>query len=119
MKLIFIAGPVRGNGTMESKNKNIANARKLIREFLIANDIPYYSPHLNIDQEVIALGREMDDYSWDVNAEFLKRSDALAVLPGWQDSSGTKQEIENAQKSGKPVWYLPEDMEKIKIWVQS
>jgi hypothetical protein len=119
MKIIFIAGPVRGDGTLDAKKKNIENARIIIRELFIANNIPYYSPHLNIDQEVVALGREYDSFSWDVNAEILKRSDALAALPGWEQSAGTKQEIENAQKSGKPVFYLPQDFEKIKPWLEN
>jgi hypothetical protein len=118
MKLIFIAGPVRGDGMLESKSSNIENARMIIRDFFIKNNIPYYSPHLNIDQEVVALGREYDSFSWNVNAEMLKRVDALAVLPGWQDSVGTKQEIENATTAGKPVFYLPEDSQKLIEWAK-
>ena len=117
-KIIFIAGPVRGDGTLDSQKKNIEEARKYIR-ILIENNIPYYSPHLNIDQEVISMDKGLSQFSWDMNAEFLRRSQALAALPGWESSSGTKQEIENARKINLPVFYLDQEgtIEKIKNWL--
>jgi len=107
-KLIFVAGPVRGDGSKEAKQKNIEIAKKFIL-VLIANNIPYYSPHLNIDQEIISLGEEASKLAWDMNAEFLRRCDGLAVLPGWETSSGTKMEIENATKLSLPVFYLEKE----------
>lgn len=119
MKIIFIAGPVRGDGTKEGQNKNIEFAREYIHLF-IKNDIPFYSPHLNIDQEVLNLGSEFNDFSWQLNAEFLRRSDALAVLPGWENSEGTKMEIENATKRSLPIFYLEKEgaLAEIIKWVK-
>jgi hypothetical protein len=42
MKIIFIAGPFRGDGLKETKQKNIEIARKFVHEF-IKNKIPFYS----------------------------------------------------------------------------
>ena len=97
-KIIFIAGPFRGDGKRETKEKNIEIARKFVKLF-IDNKILFYSPHLNIDQEALTLGEDAGKLSWELNAEFLRRCDALAVLPGWETSSGTKTEIENANRT--------------------
>ena len=117
-KIIFVAGPVRGDGTSESKIKNIEIAKKYIQT-LIDNKIPYYSPHLNIDQEIILLGSEASKFAWDLNAEFLLRCDALAVLPGWENSSGTRTEIENTAKRSIPIFYLENEnvVEEILNWL--
>lgn len=119
-KIIFVAGPVRGDGTREAKEKNIEIAKKYI-QILINNNIPYYSPHLNIDQEILSLGDEASQFAWDMNAEFLLRSDALAVLPGWESSSGTKMEIENATKKSLPIFYLEKEgvVQEILAWLKS
>ncbi len=108
MKIIFISGPVRGDGSKEAKQANVEVARKFARIF-IENNIPYYSPHLNIDQEMISFPAEKEKFAWDMNAEFLKKCDAMAVLPGWEKSNGTKEEIENAKKYNIPVFYLEKE----------
>lgn len=116
MKIIFIAGPFRGDGSVETKKRNIEVARKFVHLF-IRNSIPFYSPHLNIDQEAINVPNE--DLSLDLNAEILKRCDALAVLPGWENSQGTKNEIIHAKEHSMPTFYLSEEdsVEKIKKWL--
>lgn len=117
-KIVFISGPVRGDGTKEAKSANIEIARKFVRLF-IENKIPYYSPHLNAEQESSFIDDEAFKFVWDMNAEFLNRSNAVAVLPGWENSSGTKTEIENAIKMGLPVFYLESDesIDQIVNWL--
>ncbi len=119
-KIVFIAGPVRGDGSKEAKQENIEIAKKFILLF-ISNKIPYYSPHLNIDQEIISLGEEASKLAWDMNAEFLCRCDGLAVLPGWETSNGTKTEIENATKLSLPIFYLEKEtaIKDILNWIKS
>jgi len=119
MKIIFLGGPLRGDGSIEAKKKNIEIARKFVQLF-IENRIPYYSPHLNIDQEIISLEEDVNKISWDVNGEFLLRSDALAVLPGWETSRGTKMEIEKATNRSIPIFYLSEEgvIQKIIDWIK-
>lgn len=108
MKIIFIAGPFRGDGHKETKEKNVEVARQFVHKF-IENNIPFYSPHLNIDQEIASLGREESDLAFDLNTEMLNRCEALAVLPNWEESSGTKSEIAEAQMKAMPIFYLSSD----------
>lgn len=107
-KIVFVAGPYRGNGSVEAKRKNIAVARKNLCR-LIEAEVPYYSPHLNLSQETIEFGGKTETYAIGTHNLFLERCDVLAVLPGWQDSSGTRDEVENANKRGMPVVFLEED----------
>ncbi len=118
-KIIFIAGPVRGDGSREAQLKNVTIAKQFA-DLFIDNQIPFYSPHLNVDQEIIESGKSLSKFSWDLNAAFLRRCDALAVLPGWENSSGTKEEIENAAKRNIPVFYLTEEgvFKEMKDWLQ-
>lgn len=119
MKVIFLAGPFRGDGTNEAQKKNIEAARKFV-DIFINNDIPYYSPHMNIDCELI--GREYDAsiFSMELNREMLDRSDALAVLPNWENSKGTIGEINYAEEKGFKIFYLDKDnfLEEIKNWLE-
>jgi len=119
MKIIFIAGPFRGDGSKEAKEKNIEVARRFVHLF-IENNVPYYSPHLNIDKEVTYLGIDKSELAWNLNGELLLRCDALAVLPGWETSNGTKTEIENATKRNIPIFYLDkrEVIQEIIDWIK-
>jgi len=53
-----------------------------------------------------------DYYDYFDNAQpWLEISDFMYVSPGWEDSSGTKKEIEFAISLGKPVFYSMEALE--------
>lgn len=105
MKIIFIAGPFRGDGRKETKEKNIEVARQFVHKF-IKNKIPFYSPHLNIDQEIASLGITESVLAFDLNTEMLNRCEALAVLPNWEQSSGTIAEVDEAKAKLLPIFYL-------------
>ena len=45
-----------------------------------------------------------EDY-FENNIEWLKVSDYMIVLPGWESSSGTQKEIEIAERHRVPVFY--------------
>lgn len=48
--------------------------------------------------------------------EFLRRSDAVVLVEGWENSGGTLGEIREAIKLGLPVYENPDDfMNKIEI----
>jgi len=105
MKIIYISGPVRATGE-KTKEDHIDTAKKFVRVF-IENKIPYYSPHMNIDQMDTLI--QEGSFAWELDFEFLKRSDGIAVLPGWENSNGTKQEIEYAKSRNWPIFYLEKE----------
>lgn len=110
MKLVFLAGPFRGDGSREAKLQNI-DATQVHTKQLIKNQISFYSPHLNLDVAVMNLGgdgSEHAEYAINTQRIFLERCDILAVLPGWQESSGTKDEIDYAESVGMPIVFLEE-----------
>ena len=72
MKIIFIAGPLKGDGTKEAKILNIEVARGVVRKF-IDNEISFYSPHLNLDQERINCDGDKTEYAVSTNRLFLLR----------------------------------------------
>ena len=107
MKIVFVAGPFRGNGSVEGKRERVETARKYIHK-LIDAEISFYSPHLNLDQELMELEESKETFAINTNHEMLDRSDILAVLPGWQESSGTKNEIKIAKSKNMHIVYLEE-----------
>ena len=115
MKVIFLAGPFRGDGSKEAQKVNIEKAKQYAKKF-VANKIPFYSPHLNLSQVTVEMDKDVEEYAIPVQSEFLERCDALAVLPGWKDSLGTLEEIEMAKKKGMKIFYLeqPNAMSDIK-----
>ena len=108
MKVIFIAGPYRGDGSRDAKYANIELARKYVRKF-IEHEIAFYSPHLNLNQEAVKFDEDKSAYAIEMNHSILRQCDALAVLPGWRDSSGTLGEVEIMKSLGKEVFYLDEE----------
>ena len=108
MKTIFLAGPFRGDGSKEAKLRNVEVAKQHVRS-LIDKEIPFYSPHLNLDQELIDYPENREGFAIAVNHSFLEKCDALAVLPDWEKSSGTKEEIQRSEKRNIPIFYLEKD----------
>ena len=119
MKIIFIAGPFRGDGTAGDQKKNIDRAKQFVNVF-INNDIPYYSPHMNIDCELVGRIYDANKLSVELNREMLDRTDAVAILPNWENSKGTIGEINRAEVSGKRIFYLDRSntIEEIKEWIK-
>ena len=108
MKVIFIAGPYRGDGSRDAKYANIELARKYVRKF-IEHEIAFYSPHLNLNQEAVKFDEDKSAYAIEMNHSILRQCDALAVLPGWRDSGGTLGEIEIMKSRSKEIFYLDEE----------
>jgi hypothetical protein len=119
MKIIFIAGPFRGDGAVEAQRNNVETARKYV-DIFINNDIPYYSPHMNIDCELIGRIYDANKLSIELNREMLDRTDAVAILPNWENSKGTIGEINRAEVAGKKMFYLEKEnaIEEIKNWLK-
>lgn len=100
MKVVMICGRYRGK-TYSEIEKNIQTARnKAIK--LWQNGYIVICPHMNSAH----LDKFCDDQVW-LNGylEILKRCDAIYVLKGHENSSGTTNEIKLAKQLGKEIIY--------------
>ena len=50
------------------------------------------------------------------NLEFVRRSDAVFCVAGWDKSSGARAEVEAAKKASIPVF---EQMAEVRAWLES
>ena len=102
--IVYIAGPL--NGDVEA---NVKKAEELSDE-LAKLQIGFFCPHyrgkehfdLNIPEE----------YWLEYGLEVLRRSDAVILTEGWQNSSGTLKEIKEARKNNIPVFETIEGLLK-------
>ena len=100
MKLVYIAGPYRGPNTWAIE-QNIRRAEDAAAQVWSAG-LAALCPHAN--------SRHMDGVTTDENfldgtMEMLRRCDAVLLVEGWQKSSGSRAEVGEAMRLGKPVMY--------------
>lgn len=101
MKVIYIAGPYRAIDPWRT-NLNIHNA-ECVATFVWEADHYPLCPHAN--------ARYASSYVTDAQylagtMEFMRRCDAVIVLPEYMNSEGTLGEIAEAHKLGMPVAFL-------------
>lgn len=101
MKLIYIAGRYRGH-TREAVASNIQAALFVGRLVAEKGYMPVI-PHANTAgfEHLCELG---DEFWLDGTLELMRRCDAVVLVAGWQESSGTLGEIEEATALGIPVF---------------
>jgi hypothetical protein len=102
--IVYVAGPYRAD-TPEGVTKNIENAR-IVGIDLWERGFTVIVPHLNTAHFEDDCACEDDEYLRG-DLEILARCDAMVVLPGYENSSGTKNEIAFAQERGIPISFYP------------
>lgn len=107
MKIVYVAGPYFAS-TYDGIGHNIARAEQEAI-WLWNNGYAAFCPHLNTAHfEVKAHAPESAYRGFDLR--MLASCDALLVCEGWENSSGTKAEIAEAQRLGIPVYYSREEL---------
>ena len=110
MKL-YVAGPISANYLLDAM-EHIRHGINVAR-LLIMQGHEVFCPHLDF-LYALQCGE-----TGTVDEEDLKRNsmsfvtdwaEALYVLDGWENSRGTKAEIEKAKEKGLPVFYGPTDL---------
>lgn len=98
-KLVYVAGPYRGPDAWIIEN-NIRRAEELAFE-VWASNLYAICPHANTRHYQGAL----PDAVWlEGDLEILARCDAVLLVPGWRESSGTLAEVDHANTLGIPVY---------------
>ncbi len=109
MKKIYIAGKLSAYG-MEYLN----NCSKMISWAKKVRDLGFavFVPFLDL-LEVLQAGDMNYENVFNNSAEWLKVSDAVFLVPGWETSKGTLREIEIAEENNIPVF---ENIDKLREW---
>lgn len=106
MKTIYVAGPYR-SPTIHGIIENIRRAEEVSIEALRKGWSPFV-PHKNLS---LLDGLFPDAAFLAADMAWLERADAVVLAPGWENSEGTRAEIERAKEMGIPVFeaaFLPE-----------
>lgn len=99
--LIYVAGPY--SGTPNQIISNIARAEKISIN-LIRNGFNVYTPHKNCSGYEVYEDDDITVSTWyTMGLDILSRCDAIYVMSGSEDSSGTIAEVEFAQGNGVTV----------------
>lgn len=99
---VYVAGPYTGK-TKEERDANIDRARLAAAKVWESGNYAF-CPHLNTARFDDTCKASYQDYI-DGDLAFLETKDAVYVLTGWENSSGTMTEIGKANELNIPVYY--------------
>ena len=96
---IYIAGPITADNTVDAIENIRAFyiAQHKLNTLISGNEITTYNPAGGSVLGLIIGGYRYHDY-FDANIEWLKVSDGVFLLPGWENSKGTLKEIKIASE---------------------
>lgn len=99
MKVIYIAGPFRGENAWKVE-QNIRRAEMVAWEVANRGHAPL-CPHTNTR---FFDGTLTDEYWLECGLVLLERCDAMVLVEGWETSEGTAGEIKHAEKNSIPIY---------------
>ena len=105
MKRIYIAGAYSADNVITILD-NIREGMRRATKVLLLGYAPF-CPWLDFHFQLMLQEGEIltvEDY-YRYSIAWLKVSDAMLLVPGWQSSKGTKTEMEKADKMGIPIYY--------------
>lgn len=109
LMLAYIAGPYRDGRGEWYIGQNIL-AAEAVRDELVKLDVGVLCPHSN---SAFCGGLASDDYWLTLGLTLLDRCDCVVVCPCYRRSMGTLAEIKRARAFSIPVFFWPEDREKL------
>lgn len=102
LPLIYVAGPYRA-ATRDDIARNIDAARVVGISAAALGWFPVI-PHANTAHMELDLPGLGDDFWLAGTLEMMERCDAVVLVPGWQNSAGTRGEIIRAEELGIPIF---------------
>lgn len=113
MKVIYVAGPFRGPNAWEIEC-NIRRAETLALEIWRLGAVAL-CPHTNTR---FFQGAAPDNVWLDGDLELLCRCDAIALVDGWENSSGARKEVKLARELNIPVFKpFSSQLVEISLWI--
>lgn len=104
MRLVYVAGPYRGPNSWVIE-QNIHRARQVGAQLSELGVMPV-SPHANTAHFD---GVAPDSFWLEGTLELLRRCDAVVMVVGWEASSGSRGEFQEARRLGIPVYLSVDD----------
>lgn len=111
MRLVYVAGPYRGNTAWEVE-QNIRRAEALGYEVALAGAYPVI-PHTNTRAHFEG-AQSAAEFWLDGTLELLRRCDAAIFTADWQRSSGARAEREEIERLGRPRF---DSIDQLKRWL--
>jgi len=114
--VIYVAGKLTTDGPEHIERHARAAEAHALRLFEMGH-IPFtchsmYRTWRPIEQASEAFRKKI---IYGLNLTFLRRCDAISVIPGWEDSEGTKIEIEYMKKLERPVYFSFDEIPKVEV----
>jgi len=103
MKVIYVAGPYKGDGSEWAIHQNIEQAKNKARE-LWKHGWAVICPHANTSF-FGGLGEHDRELWLKGDLELLRRCDAIYMLRDWIHSEGAKAEHKLAKELGLEIYY--------------
>lgn len=111
MKRIYIAGAMSNSDCVEflmNLNRGIrASVKLVLKGYAVFSPFIDFQYFLNLRKDEEITGKMIKDNS----TAWLEVSDAVLVLPNWENSKGTIAEIARAKELNIPVFYSMEELE--------
>ena len=119
-KIVFIAGPVTGDGSVGGMRDNIQEA-ELYATALANAGIGFYCPHLNARYVLDGSVPDGRAFFPRLHLKVLQLCDGAVFLPGWESSSGSRIEWDWAGEHALTRFYplSPDDLGEIIAWAQT
>lgn len=108
LPVVYIAGPYRA-ATPAGIELNIQAARSLGLQAVRRGWAPII-PHCNFALLDLVDPNIGDSFWLAATMEHMRRSDAVLLVPGWQNSSGTQAEVREAHRLNIPVFHTLEKL---------
>ncbi len=109
MKIVYIGGPFTGANAWEI-HRNVCRAESLALIVAQAGAMPL-CPHTNTQN---FHGTCTAEFWYAGTLELLRRCDAIILVAGWEESKGTREEVEEARRRGQPIF---ERIDELKKWL--
>lgn len=104
MKRVYVAGPISANDpiTLFGNEKNGIDTAA----WLLLQGFAVFCPHLDFQYLLGVYGKDITKEQLQANSmAFVEVCDCMLVLPGWENSDGTKREMYRAEKLDIPVYF--------------
>jgi hypothetical protein len=115
MKRIYIAGAITPVGKNHPVLEYLTNKRRGIRATVevLRRGYSVFCPFTDDDYWMVLMeGEEIPPKMiYQASLSMLEVCDGVLVIPGWEDSMGTKKEMERAREINIPVFFSLDDLD--------